>query len=126
MDFITALLSLVQSWGPSAITAVLVLVVTHLGRGLDKNSKADDARFKELRDHIAKSIDALRVEMTKQIENTIRRVDEQARDIAYIKVEYVKKADYFQDNSGWRTDINRIFDQLIHLSEQIGKKEREQ
>ena len=85
---------LIQSWGPSAISSALVFVVIYLIKKVDTNSKEDAKRSQELRDYI---------------NNSLNRFGER---LSIVEKDYVKNEFFYQNLSGWRSEINRLSDQI--------------
>lgn len=94
-------LTYLLSWSPTAISAVLVFVVLFLIRQVDKNSRKDEARSESLRKEIAKVHD--------DVNNTLNRFGER---LSVVEKDYVKNDLFFRELSGWRSEINRLSDQI--------------
>jgi len=90
-----ALFKIFQSWGPSAISSVLVIVVIYLIRKIDINSKVEEQRAEKLRTDINKTLNSFG-ERLSQVEHG-----------------YVKREDFYRDLSGWKSEINRLSDLII-------------
>jgi hypothetical protein len=88
------LFNLFQSWGPSAISSVLVFVVIFLIRKVDKNSIKDELRANNLRDEITKTLNDFGTRLSR------------------VEMDYVTKEEYWRDLSGWRSEINRVSDKI--------------
>lgn len=93
-----ALFSFIQSWGPSALSGVLVYVVVFLIRKIDNNSKKEDERALKLREDINKTLNNF------------------GERLSVVEKDYVKNDFFYQQLSGWRTEINRVSDQINNLS----------
>jgi hypothetical protein len=117
MEFIAALLAQAQAWGPSAVTAVLVLVVIHLNKQLGRNGERDAKQSEELGRQINGLAGALRQEFAEQIkglrEDLARRLDEHERRISCIERDYTQNVDFHRELGGWRTELNRLSDLLV-------------
>jgi len=109
-----ALFKIVQSWGPSAVTSLLVFFVIHLSKKLDKNGEADKQRAENLQGCLESKIKELRDETTKVM-------DEHGRRLSCIELEYVRRVDFYKDLGGWRDDINRVYDKISSLSADLTK-----
>jgi len=92
-----ALFKLIQSWGPSAISSVLVFVVVFLIRKIDADSKKDENRATELREYINKTLNNF------------------GERLSAVEKEYVKNDFFFRELSGWKSEINRLSDQITNL-----------
>jgi predicted nucleic acid-binding Zn-ribbon protein len=104
MDF-AALFGIFQAWGPSAISSVLVLVVLYLIKKVDKNGAEDARRAESFQEQLKTRVAELRNDMSKTLEDHGRR-------LSYIEKEYTQNEVFFQQLSGWRTEINRLSDQI--------------
>ena len=113
MDLL-ALLKLFQSWGPSAISSALIIVVMYLVKELHKNNKADEERAQSLRNMVDSKLKELR-------ENTAKVLDEHGRRISSIELEYVKREEFYRDLGGWKDDISRLSDKLSVFSVEINR-----
>jgi hypothetical protein len=111
MDF-PALFHIFQSWGPSAISSVLVIVVLYLLKKVDENSKDDAKRAKAFQDQLEAKVGELYNTIHKELEAHSKR-------ISYIEMEYTKNAVFYEQLSGWRAEINRLADKTDDHHEQI-------
>ena len=89
-----ALFKLFQSWGPSAISSVLVIVVIYLIRKIDASSKKDEERAEKLRASINNTLDGFGLRLSA------------------VERDYMKNDFFFREMSGWRSEINRLSDQI--------------
>jgi hypothetical protein len=105
MELIAGFFALAQSWGPAALTSVLVLVVTHLCRQMNASRKQLDGIAASLRKEFQDQITTLK-------ESVVRQLDEQGRRISYIELEYTKNRDFHRELGGWRAEITRLSDQI--------------
>jgi len=113
MDF-EALFGIVKSWGPSAVTSLLVFFVIHLSKKLDKNGEEDRKRGDSLQGSLEGKLKELRVD-------TMKVLDEHGRRISCIELEYVRRMDFYKDLGGWRDDINRLSDKISSQSAELSK-----
>jgi hypothetical protein len=111
---IEALFSIVKSWGPSAVTSLLVFFVIHLSKKLDKNGEEDKLRADNLKIYLEDKLKGLR-------EDTTKVLDEHGRRISCIELEYVRRMDFYKDLGGWRDDINRLYDKISSVSTDLSK-----
>ena len=102
MDF-TALFRVFQSWGPSAISSVLVVVVVYLIKKVDENSREDARRAKIFQEQLEEKVSGLYDTIHKGLEAHSKR-------LSYLEMEYVKNSVFYEQLSGWRTEINRLAD----------------
>ena len=102
MDF-AALFRVFQSWGPSAISSVLVVVVLYLIKKVDANGKEDAARAKVFQEQLEAKVSGLYDTIHKELEAHGKR-------LSYIEMEYTKNSVFYEQLSGWRTEINRLAD----------------
>ena len=90
------LFKLIQSWGPSAISSVLVFVTLYLIKKTDLHSKEDENRAKELRDYINKTLNNF------------------GERLSAVEKDFVRNDFFFRELSGWKSEINRLSDQLTN------------
>jgi hypothetical protein len=102
MDF-AALFHIVQSWGPSAISSVLVIVTLYLIKKVDENSKEDAKRARVFQEQLEARVGELYSTIHKGLEAHSKR-------LSYIEMEYTKNSVFYEQLSGWRTEINRLAD----------------
>ena len=102
MDF-AALFHVFQSWGPSAISSALVIVVLYLIKKVDENSKEDAKRAKVFQEQLEAKVSELYSTIHKGLEAHSKR-------LSYIEMEYTKNSVFYEQLSGWRTEINRLAD----------------
>ncbi len=111
MDF-AALFSLVQSWGPTAISSLLVIVVLYLVKKVDKNGEDDKKRAKDFQDSFENKIKGLR-------EDTAKVLDEHGRRLSCIELEYIRRETFYRELGGWKDDINRLSGQITEFNRSI-------
>jgi hypothetical protein len=104
MDF-AALFALFQSWGPTAISSLLVIVVLFLLKKVDKNGEEDKKRA----DGVRKSFEDKLKELK---DDTAKELDGHERRLSYIELEYIKREEFYRELGGWRDDINRLSGQI--------------
>jgi hypothetical protein len=104
MDWL-ALFKIFQAWGPSAISSVLIVVVLYLIKQVHKNGEDDEKRAKESRALVDSKLKELR-------EDTFKTLDDHRQQLSYIKLEYIRREDFYRDLSGWRDEINRLSGQI--------------
>jgi hypothetical protein len=107
MDW-AALFKIFQSWGPSAISSALVVVVIHLIRLVNKNSEKEDGRAAAFQKQLDAKVEKVREDIGKTLGDHGRR-------IAYIETEYVRRDTFYRELSGWKEDINRLSDKIDAL-----------
>ncbi|MDR0760350.1 MAG: hypothetical protein LBF74_09625 [Treponema sp.] len=102
MDF-AALFRIFQSWGPSAVSSVLVVVVLYLIKKVDENSREDARRAKAFQEQLEVKVSGLYDTIHKGLEAHGKR-------LSYIEMEYTKNSVFYEQLSGWRAEINRLAD----------------
>jgi hypothetical protein len=107
-----ALFRIVQSWGPSAVSSVLVVVVLYLIKKVDENSKEDSRRAKAFQEQLEARVG--------ELYNTIHKgLEAHSKRLSYIEMEYTKNSVFYEQLSGWRTEINRLADKSDNHHTQI-------
>jgi hypothetical protein len=102
VDF-AALFHIIQSWGPSAVSSCLVVVVLYLIKQVTKNGEEDKKRDQVFQDRLGSEVKKLRDDVYKVLE-------EHGRKLSYIEMEYIKRETFHRDMAGWKDDINRLSD----------------
>jgi len=90
----SAFFHVIQSWGPTAISSVLIYVVIFLIKKIDTHSEKNDKSAAELREYINKSLNAF------------------GDRLSLVEKDYVKNDFFFRELSGWKSEINRLSDQI--------------
>jgi hypothetical protein len=102
VDF-AALFHIIQSWGPSAVSSVLVIVTLYLIKRVDENSKEDAKRAKAFQEQLEAKVG--------ELYNTIHKgLEAHSKRLSYIEMEYTKSSIFYEQLSGWRTEVNRLAD----------------
>jgi len=109
-----ALFKIVEAWGPTAISSVLVIVVVYLIRHIDKNGEDDKKRAQSFQDSLETKIKELRGDIYKTIE-------EHGKRLSYIEMEYVRRETFYRELGGWKDDINRVSGQISTLFTDLNK-----
>ena len=87
-------ISLFYSWGPPAISSVLVIVVLYLIKKTEKNAHADEKRAQELRSEITQTLNSFGSRLTS------------------FEKDYVKNDFFYREFSGWRSEVALISDKI--------------
>ena len=87
---------ILSQWGSTAISTVLIFVVVHLIKKINTNSKKEEERLNALRGDINKTLDGFGARLS-------------AFERDYVKSEY-----FFRELSGWKSEINRLSDQITN------------
>jgi hypothetical protein len=102
VDF-AAIFRIFQSWGPSAISSCLVVVVLYLIKKVDENSREDARRAKAFQEQLEAKV--------RELYDTIHKgLEAHSKRLSYIEMEYTKNSVFYEQLSGWRTEINRLAD----------------
>jgi uncharacterized protein (DUF2267 family) len=109
-----ALFKIFQSWGPSAISSVLVTVTLFLIRKVNANGEQEKARAENLKAAFGAEVKNLREDVYKVLED-------HGRKISYTELEYVRRETFYRELGGWKDDINRLSGQISALSSEFNK-----
>jgi hypothetical protein len=114
MDALTVFLTGLKAWAPTAATVILIPLIIWLNSQIQKNEKDNCARDAVMKKELSEQTSAAIKAMTEQLEKnrieTDRRFDDQARRISILEQDVVRKEEFYQATSGWRTEINRLSD----------------
>jgi len=94
MEWLALLKILLQQWGPTAVSTVLIFVVVHLIKKIDVNSRKDEERGAKLREKINKTLNSF------------------GERLSNVEHNYVKNDFFFRELSGWKSEINRLADKV--------------
>jgi len=100
MEYV-ALYGLVETWGPSAVSAVLIVVVLYLINRVNKAGEENTKRARGFQEQIDTRLKDLR-------DSTTAILDEHGRRISNIELEYVRRETYYRDLGGWKDDIKQL------------------
>ena len=89
-----ALFKIVQSWGSTAISSVLIYVVIFLIRKIDAHYEKNEKSASDMREYINKSLNNF------------------GERLSTVEKDYVKNDFFFRELSGWKSEINRLSDQI--------------
>jgi hypothetical protein len=78
-------------------------VVLYLIKKVDENSREDAKRAKVFQEQLEAKVGELYSTIHKELEAHNRR-------LSYIEMEYTKNSVFYEQLSGWRTEINRLAD----------------
>lgn len=98
-------LSIANSIGPTALIILLqVIVITQM------------RLYRE-------EVKAIRVSVQRLGEEQRRVEEELTEKIVFVQTRYVTKEDMFSQFGGWRTEINEVNRNILHLTEMVAGKE---
>jgi hypothetical protein len=107
-----AFFKIFQSWGPSAISSVLLVVVLYLIKQVHKNGEDDEKRAKDSQVLINSKLKELR-------EDTFKALDDHGRRLSYIELEYVRRESFYRELGGWKDDVNRLSGQISDFNKSV-------
>jgi len=85
-------IALLLSWCPTAVSSILIFLVSYQIKKSKDDSKENAERAAKLRDDIYKSLNIYIDRLTR------------------VEHEYVKTETFLTELSGWRSEINRLYD----------------
>jgi len=88
-----------QKWGSTAVSILLIFVVSFLIKQINKNADNEKSRVAGLHNDIIKIHD--------DVNKTLNGFGER---LTRVEHEYVKRETFLNELSGWRTEINRLHD----------------
>jgi len=94
---------LLQSWGPTAASSLLIFIVSFLIKKINSNYDKDEERAANLRKDIQKIHDDVNL--------TLNSFGER---LTKVENDYVKNEFFFREMQGWRSEINRVSDQITN------------
>ena len=100
MDFV-ALYGLLQSWGPSAVSAALFVVVLYLIKQVNKSGEDNAKRFNSFQEQVDARLKGLK-------EDTASALADHGRRISTIELECVKRETLYRELGGWKDDIRQL------------------
>ena len=92
-------LVILQKWGPAAVSVLLIFVVSFLIREIKKYSDVEKHHNAGLHKDITK--------MREDVNNALNGFGER---LTRVEHEYVRRDTFLNELSGWRTEINRLYD----------------
>jgi hypothetical protein len=113
----------VLSWSPTAISAVLLFAVIILIKKMGVSESAHIERTNNLRvtieNKLASLNNAIDDKLTSLKTDTTKILDEHARRISHIELEYVRRETFYRELGGWKDDINRVSGQITDFTKFI-------
>ncbi|MCL2127953.1 MAG: hypothetical protein FWH38_06825 [Treponema sp.] len=106
------LFNFIQSWGPSAISGVLVFVTVFLIRKVDAAGKEEKERSQKLKGCLEAQIKELR-------ETSCKAQEEHGRRLSFVEMECVRRDAFYRELGGWKDDINRLSGQIADVGKGI-------
>jgi len=94
-------LVVLQKWGPAAVSVLLIFVVSFLIREIKKYSDAEKNHIAGLHKDISK--------MREDVNNSLNSFGER---LSKVEHDYVKNDMFYRELSGWRSEINKLSDQI--------------
>ena len=104
----SAFLNFIISWGPTAVSSLLVFVVSFLIKYIIANAKKDEHRVANIR----KEIKEIHDDVNKTLNRFEERLSNVERKASKIERESLKCDIFYKELSGWRSEINRLSDQM--------------
>jgi hypothetical protein len=110
-----ALFKIIQEWGPSAISSVLVVVVLYLIKRVNAAGAEEKARAESLKAAFETKVRELRDDVTKVIDGFGQR-------LSRIEVEFVRRETFYRELGGWKDDIGQLKDYVYRVSDQLSSQ----
>jgi len=92
-----------REWGPAAVSILLIFVVSFLIKEIKKNSEDEKHRMSKLHNDI-----------TKMREDVNDSLNSFGARLTAVEKDYVDKEFFFRELQGWRSEINRVSDQITN------------
>ncbi|MCL2210191.1 MAG: hypothetical protein FWC19_06495 [Treponema sp.] len=96
-------INLLQSWGPTAASSLLIFIVSFLIRKINAISDKDEARTAKLHNDIQK--------IHADVNHTLNSFGER---LTRVENDSVKSEFFYREMQGWRSEINRVSDQITN------------
>ena len=109
------LLTKVELWGSPAAMILLIVSVLSLHRRFKKHEDEDTKKEEQLKNFISTKLKEENAEITKKYTELKER-------ISYLEMEGVRNDTFYREMSGWKTEINRLNDNVTKMfSESMNK-----
>jgi len=106
------LIGLLLSWCPTAVSSILIFLVSYLIRKTNTDAKEAEARTANLQKEAEVRAANLRREIS-QIHTDLNITLNKLYDrLSLVEKEYVEKEFFFRELQGWRSEINRVSDKI--------------
>lgn len=121
MSIETFLMQLSQ-YGTAPLLLVLVFIIGLFWRRMDKKDDDDKKRLASLQSALNASIDALKADFEKQFTATNKKIDELQSRVSCVERDYLPREEHYKEFSGWRAEINRLYDLIVNVFKEMPKK----
>lgn len=116
MEPLTIILTGVKAWAPTVVSVLLIPIILWIISQVEKNEREsfsrDATQKKDFSEALAAALKAMTDQFDKNRQDTYQRIEDQVRRICILEQEAVRKEEFYQATSGWRTEINRLSDQI--------------
>lgn len=126
MDFFQIIGEFLKTWSSTAMSGLLIPLILYLSKKIQNNGDEDKNRMDQLKALFASQFESFRKEVEAQLQqhrNELeKRIDEHSRRLIALEMDSVKKDEYYRENSGWRSEINRLSDQITTVLTAVNDK----
>lgn len=119
MGFLPVIGEFLSTWSSTVISGLLIPLILYLAKKIQSNGDEDRNRMEQMKALLAAQLESFRKEIEAQLQRhrdeLEKRIDEHSRRLIALEMDSVKKDEYYRENSGWRSEINRLSDQLTTI-----------
>ena len=119
---IETLIGKLLEYGSAPAMIVIAVLVGVLLRKLNENAEKDEKRAATLQDFVRSQIAALKKDFDERAAGSDKRMDELQARMSCVERDYLPREEHYKEFSGWRAEINRLYDLIVSVFKEMPKK----
>lgn len=105
---------------PALLTIAVVMGI--LLRKLNENAEKDEERATSLREFVQAQIATLKKDFDERASASDKRLDDLQSRMSCVERDYLPREEHYKEFSGWRAEINRLYDLIVNVFKEMPKK----
>lgn len=109
-------------YGTAPALLSIAVAMGILLRKVNENALKDEERTTSLREFMQEQIATLKNDFTERATASDKRLEDLQSRISSVERDYLPREEHYREFSGWRAEINRLYDLIVSVFKEMQKK----
>ena len=119
---VETLIGKLLDYGSAPALLVIAVRLGFLIRKLNENAEQDEKRAASLREFVQAQISTLKKDFDERASASDKRLDDLQSRVSCVERDYLPREEHYKEFSGWRAEINRLYDLIVNVFKEMPKK----
>ena len=110
-----AFLTKLSSYGSAPFLLVVAFLLGWIIKKLEENGRKDEERAEKLKAAMTTQMNEMEERFEERFAVADKRIDELSTRVACVERDYLPREEHYKEFSGWRAEINRLYDLIVNL-----------